>query len=421
MATGVSENQEQGAGSSGSPGAQGEELIDVRELMAHSSIEELNRLAEEYFARLTDWNYHLAKPFGSIDETPQLLINFAVILQGLSLCSGMTVLEFGAGTGWASRFLSQLGCRVIAADVSGTALRIAAEHYQRLPLIGDRPAPRFLKFDGYRLDLPDKSVDRIMCLDAFHHVPNAAQVLVELGRVLKDGGIAGFAEPGPEHSKSPQSQYEMKTFKVIENDVNVREIWQEARAAGFTKMKLAVFNVPPFHLELDEFDEFLQKGAAAQRFAEAVSGFMQSQRNFFLYKGEPATTDSRYRTGLTALISVTPPLVRAREGEAIKARAVVINNSTSVWLPRSAGLGAVHLGCHVYSSDGRLFRHSYHWEALTPGEGRPIMPNETVEVELSLPPLPKGDYLLEFDMVSNDVCWFALNGSQQARIALKVL
>jgi ubiquinone/menaquinone biosynthesis C-methylase UbiE len=418
MSTRLTDNQEQ---SDAAVETRGEELIDVRQLMAQSSIAELNHLAEEYFSRLTDWNYHLSKPFGSLDETPQLLINFAVILQGLSLCPGMTVLEFGAGTGWASRFLSQLGCRVIAVDVSETALRISEELYKRQPLIGDKPAPRFLKFDGYKLDLPERSVDRIMCLDAFHHVPNPAQVLSELSRVLKDGGIAGFAEPGPEHSKSPQSQYEMKTFKVVENDVNIREIRLDAQAAGFTKMKLALFNVPPFHLEMEEFEDFLQNGPAGQRFAEAVSGFMQNQRNFFLYKGEPATTDSRYRTGLSALISITPPFISVKEGETIKARAVVTNNSQSVWLPRSAGLGAVHLGCHVYQGDGKLFRHSYHWEALTPGAGRPVLPNETVETEVSIPALPRGQYLLEFDMVSYDVCWFALNGSQQVRIALEVL
>lgn len=396
------------------------ESIDVRQLMAGASLAELNKLAEEYFSRLTDWNYHLSKPFGSVDEAPQLLINFAVTLQGLALCPGMTVLEFGAGTGWASRFLSQLGCRVIAVDVSRTALRIAAELYQRHPLIGDRPAPRFLEFDGSKLDLPDGSVDRIMCLDAFHHVPNPGLVLAELNRVLKEGGIAGFAEPGPEHSRSPQSQYEMRTFKVVENDVDVREIWQHARAAGFTQIKLALFNVPPFHLELAEFEDFLQNGAAGQRFAEAVSGFMQSQRNFFLYKGEPAAIDSRYRTGLSAQISVTPAFSTVRERELIRLRAVVTNNSPSVWLPRNAGLGAVHLGCHVYQSDGTLFRHSYHWEALTPGEGRPVASNETVEIEVNVPPLPKGDYLLEFDMVSYDVCWFALSGSQQARVSVEI-
>ncbi len=82
---------------------QQEELIDVQSLIAAKSLAELCGLAEEYFARLSDWTHHLSKPFGSFDETPQLLINFAVVLQGLQLCPGMTVLEFGAGTCWAAR------------------------------------------------------------------------------------------------------------------------------------------------------------------------------------------------------------------------------------------------------------------------------------------------------------------------------
>src|SRR5882762_9584352 len=158
---------------------QKEELIDVRELMAASSVADHCRLAEQYFAGLSDWTHHLAKPFGNFDETPQLLINFAVVLQGLDLCPGMTVPEFGAGTCWASRILTQLGCRVIACDVSATALAIGRELYQRYPQMGDQPAPTFLLFDGHRLDLPDKSVDRVVCLDAFHHVPNPTEVLGE--------------------------------------------------------------------------------------------------------------------------------------------------------------------------------------------------------------------------------------------------
>jgi len=119
-------------------------------------------LAEQYFASLDDKTHHLAKPFGTPDETPQLLINFATALQGLSVCPGMTVLEFGAGTCWASHGLAQLGCSVIAADVSATALRVGEELFARHPLFGERPAPRFMIFDGHRLDLPDQSVDRII-------------------------------------------------------------------------------------------------------------------------------------------------------------------------------------------------------------------------------------------------------------------
>lgn len=397
------------------------EMIDVRQMMATTSVAELNRLAEEYFARLTDWDYHLAKPFGAIDEVPQLLINFAVILQGLALCQGITVLEFGAGTGWASRFMTQLGCRVIALDISPSALRIAEELYQRQPVFGAKPAPQFLPFDGHHINLPDQSVDRIICLDAFHHISNPGEVLTELGRVLKQGGIAGFAEPGPQHSQTPQSQYEMRTFNVVENDVEIDEIWRLARAAGFTDITLAVFNVPAFHLKLDEFEKFLKGGSPSRRYTEAVVAYLQNQRSFFLSKGETAASDSRFRAGLKASIEIIPHTVTAQAGKEISLRAVVQNNSNSTWLPRSAGLGAVMLGCHVYDSGGRIFHHSYHWEALTPGDGRAIAPAETVACDVNLPPLPPGDYVLEFDMVSNDVCWFALNGSPTVRVKASVL
>lgn len=397
-----------------------EDLIDVRSLMAELSIEELNRYAEDYFARLTDWEYHLAKPFGALDEVPQLLINFSVVLQGLRICPGMTVMEFGAGTCWASRFLTQLGCRVIAVDVSPTALRIGQELYARLPVVGKRPEPQFLLFDGHRLELPDASVDRIMCLDAFHHIPNGREVLGEMSRVLVRGGIAGFAEPGPEHSRSPQSQYEMKTFRVVENDVNIQDIWRDAQQAGFTDLKLAVFNIPAYHLSIEDFDAFLKDSEPRAPYAVAVCDFLQNQRNFFLYKGEPAASDSRYRAGLTGGISVAVDSLKVKENEAIKFQAVVTNNSPSIWLPRSAGTGAVQLGCHVLDEKGTLLRHSYHWEALTPGEGRLIFPNEVVEVEVSVPPLPAGRYILELDLVSYDVTWFALNGSEQPRINVEI-
>lgn len=398
-----------------------QELIDVRSLLGKLSVEESNRFAEEYFARLSDWTHHLSKPFGSFDETPQLLINFAVVLQGLQLCPNMTVLEFGAGTCWASRFLTQLGCSVIACDVSPTALRIGQELYARSPPIGDRPKPKFLLFDGRRLDMPDDSVDRIICLDAFHHVLNSAEVLSEMSRVLAEGGIAGFAEPGPEHSRTAQSQYEMKTYKVIENDIHIQAIWSDAKAAGFTGMNLALFHVSPFYTDASQFEDFLNGGRTSKRYLNAVRAFMRNQRNFFLYKGEPAKKDSRYRQGLTALITVSPPEVTVAEGESIRLSAKVTNNSPTVWLPSSAGLGAVYLGCHVHKADGSLYRESFHWEPLTPAEGRPIAPDDTVKLEVNLPSLPLGRFLIEFDMVSNDVCWFAINGSQTSKVVVQVV
>jgi SAM-dependent methyltransferase len=398
------------------------ELIDVRALMAASSIEEHCALAENYFARLTDWTYHLAKPFCSFEDTPQLLINFAMVLQGLELCQGLTVLEFGAGTCWAARMLTQLGCKVIACDVSAAALEIGRELYRRNPPAGDRPAPEFLLFDGHKIDLPDASVDRVICLDAFHHVPNPGDVLRELGRVLAPGGFAGFAEPGPEHSKSAQSQYEMRTAGVIENDIRIEEIWRLAQKAGFTDLKLAVFLLEPLLLRVNEFEEFLDGGrGTTNKFNEATRQFMQNQRNFFLYNGPPAPKDSRYRQGLTGKIAISPATSSVLEGEPVKLKATVTNSSKSVWLPVVAPAGGVLLGCHVRYADGSSFRESYQWIALTPGEGRKIFPGETVTVDVELTPLPAGSYVLEFDLVSNNICWFAMNDSVVVRVRAEVL
>jgi len=403
--------------------------IDVKQIIAGTSLEDLNRLAEDYFAQVDDWNFHLAKPFGAVEDAPQLLINFAVVLQGLNLCPGMTVLEFGAGSCWASRYLTQLGCRVIAADVSPTALKIGRELYQKQPIIGDKPEPRFLLFDGRRFDVPDETVDRILCLDALHHVPNTSDVLQEMGRVLCRGGIAGFAEPGPEHSRTEKSQREMRDFGIVENDVDIHEIWEHALNAGFTDIKLAVFNVPPFHLTLNEFADFVagrtqteagEKTESWEKYTAAVRDFLANQRTFFLYKGPPHASDSRYRAGLQARIETREAAITARANETIAVHATVVNNSPSVWLPRGAGLGAVLLGVHVADVDGRIIKHSYHWEALTPDEGREIMPGETIDVEVKIPGLPAGHYVLKFDMVSYDVCWFAANGSPQPVITLEV-
>ncbi|HVQ37079.1 MAG TPA: class I SAM-dependent methyltransferase [Pyrinomonadaceae bacterium] len=397
------------------------DFIDVRQLMAASSIDEHCRLAENYFSRLTDWTYHLAKPLCSFEDAPQLLINFAVVLQGLELCPGLTVLEFGAGTCWASRMLTQLGCKVIACDVSASALEIGRELYRRNPPAGDRPEPEFLLFDGHNLNLPDASVDRIMCLDAFHHVPNPNEVLQELGRVLKPGGFGGFAEPGPEHSKSVQSQYEMRTAGVIENDIRIEEIWRLAQPAGFTDLKLAVFLLEPLMLRVGEFEDFLRGGSKTTNdFTGATRSFMQNQRNFFLYKGPPAPRDSRYRQGLQGKISLSPGKIALSEGQPIKLKAIVTNTSQSVWLPVIAGTGGVLLGCHVRNPDGSMFRESYQWVALTPGEARNVLPGETVSLDVELAALPPGSYVLEFDLVSNNICWFAMNDSEVVRVRAEV-
>lgn len=392
--------------------------IDVRELIARTSIDDLNRTAEEYFAGLTDWEHHLAKPFGKPDETPPLLMNLAVLLQGLRLTRGMTVLEFGAGTGWLSRYLTQLGCEAILLDVSATALRIARELYERQPPIGDQPPPRFIEYDGRRIDLPDASVDRILCFDAFHHSPNPDDVLREFARILRPGGIAGFAEPGPRHSRTPLSQFEMRTYGVVENDVDVHAIWRTARACGFRELRLAVFHIPMFHLPLDDYEDLLAGGATGALWLSATRSFLRNTRDFFLTREGSERLDSRSVAGLRSEVHAAFPR-RAVAGEPIAVRATVANRGTAVWLPSNEPSGGVALGAHLYDGHGKLVTFDVHWQRLT-DPPREIAPGETVEISFELPPLAAGSYIVDFDCVAARVTWFAQAGSATARLPLEV-
>jgi SAM-dependent methyltransferase len=424
------------------------DFIDVRKLIKEVSVEDLCRTAEEFFAQRVNWDSLYAKPFAEIDETPELLTCFAQVVRGLNLLPDMTILDFGAGSCWTSHFLSQLGLKVIALDVSPSALKIGQKLYRRHPIIGNRPEPQFLQFDGQSFDLPDDSVDRISCWEAFHHVPNPGQVIREMGRVLKGGGIAGFSEPGPDHSKSPQAQHEMRTNRVIENDINVREIWSEAQKAGFTEIKLALVNPDPFLLPLEEFEAYLAGEDSGERYIAETRQQMQHRRVFFLFKGEStAPRDSREREGLLAELQVEPATNRIRAGKLLRLKVVAKNTGTSVWLPtpeadrpwwqkgilRRFGrrphmgpdrvpprVGGVRFAIQLLDENAKLLDIDYFRFHLTLREGRAIQPGETIELHVKVPMPPAGTYLLECNMVSEGVCWFDCGGVP-VRLPIKVI
>ena len=380
------------------------DFIDVRELIARTSMDELHRKAEEYFSGLHDWDHHLAKPFANAADTPAILSSVGVTIDGLRLYPGVEVLEFGGGTGWLSRFLTQLGCRVYLTDVSPSALKIAQELYRRLPPIGEKPEPVFLPFDGHRIDLPDASVDRIVTFDAFHHVVNPDAILAEMARVLRPGGIAAFAEPGPHHSKTAQSQFEMRTYGVVEADIDIHAIWETAQRVGFTDIRLAAYTPRPRLMTLLEFDDLLLGGEMFVTFARGVRSALTSVRNFFLYKEGSERFDSRRAEGLSGRIAVTL--------EGLTVQATVENTGTAEWLPGREPLGGVALGCHVFDEHGALVNFDLHWEGLPAA----VAPGETVSLTFTLPPLPPGTYELEFDLVAGQVTWFAQAGTTPARV-----
>ena len=68
-------------------------IIDVNELLARYTVEELAESADEYFSRLASWDVLLAKPFYSAHESAELLTSFGALLNGLELSHGLSVLD----------------------------------------------------------------------------------------------------------------------------------------------------------------------------------------------------------------------------------------------------------------------------------------------------------------------------------------
>ena len=392
------------------------DLIDPAEIIARYSLEELNAASDDYYRKMQDPSSMLRKPFAFAQETPEMLENLGALFGGLHVGTAMTVLDFGAGTCWLSRLVAQLHCRVICCDPSVAALEIGRRFFEAHPPLGREVLPAtFLPFDGRRLDLPDASVDRIICFDAFHHVPNQAEVLGEFGRVLREGGIVGFSEPGRYHSRSPQSQYEMRNHRVLENDIDLNAIFALASGHGFTRLSVRVLN--DLEISLSDYNAIVEPGidhdAVQMETWARMRDTMLNRSVFFLHKGE-LRLDSRGHTGLAHFIEVEPATATARDG-AVTLSFTITNTGEAHWLHQAPEIfGLVRLACHLYDESGTLvsvdhFRHDL---------PRAVAPGETVRMTVAVP-VPRGrSCTLLFDLVADGVRWFENAGSTP--VAVKV-
>jgi SAM-dependent methyltransferase len=395
---------------------EGPDFVDVRTLLKTLTVEQHAKMADDYFARHGDTDVYVAMPFNNVEDAPPLLIAFCQILAVLNPPFGSKILDFGAGTCWSTRCLVQLGQDVIAMDVSKTALDTGRELFRRLPVAGFHVPPAFMVFDGRRFDLPDASVDRIMCLNAFHHVPNPAEVLREMARVLRPGGIAGFSEPGPGHSRSAQAQYEMRHYTVVENEIVMEDIERWALEAGFSRLQLAVFDTRPYLLDPSGYQNLVDGGLAAEQYVDFIRQAAATRQAFFLYKEGVSIPDSRDRRGLAGQVRVTLDSSHAIAGGELHGEAEVINTGTNVWLPSDARLGPVLLGVHLLARDGMTISRDFSRVWLPHG----FAPGQSARFRFTLPAPPAGEFRLAFDLVSEQVCWFETNGCEVATVDVTV-
>jgi ubiquinone/menaquinone biosynthesis C-methylase UbiE len=435
------------------------ELIDAGALAAATTVEGLAAKADELVRSMEDTTALLAKPCSSLREAPDVLACFGMLLGGLAPLPGMTVLDFGAGSCWTTHFLTQLGCRVVAMDVSSAMLELGRRRFAQQPVFGDRPEPSFSLFDGRHMELDDASVDRILCFDALHHVPNPSEVVAEMGRVLRPGGLAAFSEPGPHHSRDAQSQHEMRRYGVPEFDLVLEDVWRWASGSGFDQLSVAIFTPAPQWVAVEQFTSFLggvagtaRAGSRARRAARVtaapgsapgrlvetmrgrlrtalrlaaearhvdrtratlrhvshVRGVLHNRRMFVLHRAGEEATDSREVTGLAAELAVSEvQIVPGPHSTTVRAKCALRNVGRNRWLPSSAGQGAVLLGLRVGRGPHPAADHG---RVPLPGDGI-VAPGDSLRfpfsTEVPTPGAGEDRVRLELDLVSEGIIWFA--------------
>jgi len=393
-------------------------MINPKDIIKKYTVEELCQAADDYFKSISDPTHLMAKPFSSLQETPGMLQNLGLLLSGLKLAKTMTVLEFAAGTCWFSRHLHQLQCKTISCDVSNTALEIGKHLFQKQPIIGvPISEPTFLHFNGHKIDLPNESVDRIICHDGFHHIPNQEEVISELARVLKKGGIAGFCEPGKFHSQKPQSQYEMNNFTVLENDILITEIYAFAQKYGFTDIRLKVLGGIDVSMNQYKFlVKLLSNKLLNKIFKLNIGNSITDKTIFFLYKGENIP-DSRSHVGLSHSITTSRDVFSVRAGENLSILVNISNTGDSRWLIENIhDIGVVRIGTHLYDHANNLMDldfSRYHITTITE-------PGATFEQSIKVKFENPGLYRLAIDLVSEHICWFENVGSVPKFVTIKV-
>lgn len=395
----------------------------IRPAAVAAAADEFNAAAERHWASMAadpDVRGHqLRKPFANLLEAPAMLYHLGLALEALDLGVGHTVLDFGAGSGWVSRVLNRLGCRTISVDVSRTALLLGEEGFRHDPFVRAELGPRFVPYDGRSLPLEDACVDRVLCFDAFHHVPNPREALAELARVTRPGGRVVMVEPGAGHAHSAPSLYEGEHYGVLENELVLEQLIADARAAGFDDFEIKPYPevdnltlTAPAHLQLLAGDHSLYP-------LHHVVASMRELHVVAMLKGRPRR-DSRKPGALRAAIRAG--VAGAVEGHAGKEASVPVtieNTGDTLWLAtedRLAG-GYVCLGGHLHDAAGRSLRIGHFTQRLP----RDVAPGESVAVEATFAlPESAGSYVLRLDMVDERVAWFSQLGSPTTDLVLTV-
>jgi len=391
-------------------------LIDVKELIKKLDDETLIRSADQYWNNINTNSDQCYKPFSSIFEIGYLPAHLSLLFSAASLFKNANVLDFGCATGWLTNALADAGVNAYGVDISEQAITLSKKLREYRAL---RPGVEVITstYDGKVIPFKDNTFDRIVCFDSFHHVRDQNLTLQEFYRVLKPGGRVAMLEPAPNHSLSPHSQYEMKNYNVIENDINSDVISDLCFKIGFSNPQMLLQLSKPINIEANKFNGIIKTDKSKKYFImdklKDNLDLLNGPQCFYFTKNYNIPTSVNSDGCAAEFLEIK--ITRIEEEFNYKVSIKLKNTGKNIWLSRSNEKGKVNLGVKLISNSGSILDHNFNRQSISDSD---ILPGDIIDVNFMLYLNQNNFYnhKLLIDVVSEEVMWFNVQNTQANNI-----
>ncbi len=139
--------------------------------------------------------------FGTTKFVSEFLVSWGAIFSALDASAGMSVLEYGSGSGQALCMLARTGLDCSAVDIDAASLNQIRLQSEAMDV------PIHLEQNVFGAGFDDKTFDRVLFFEAFHHSIDFPELLLKLHHRLNPGGFLVFCGEPIVDSFAPSVPY----------------------------------------------------------------------------------------------------------------------------------------------------------------------------------------------------------------------
>lgn len=174
---------------------------------------------------------------------------------------GLRVLDLACGVGAMAARLNEAfpGCALVGLDLSASQLAACRQGHPEIAVV---------RADGTRMPFADGTFDRVHCSWMLEHVPAPAEVLRDVRRVLKAGGVAQFIEVDNWSLETEPRLTDVHDLLRRLNEAQVRaggdpgigpKLHHHLEAAGFRRFSLEPVRLHATHAQPGFFAGFVEE------------------------------------------------------------------------------------------------------------------------------------------------------------------